>query len=351
MNACTRILSAAVVAWFCTAAWSSAQVGPDVTSVPEGDLNLLVSNDLLASPGAYRGNDLVFRNRLGGMYFTASADILALARVDNHSFTLLQNGAGGTEALNASELIFETRTGPKLNLIVHDILFGCDLELGYMAIDGFSLTKTRFSGDSPLFFDSPILTAVATGGAGIKFNYDSRIQSAEANLRCDLGDRFSLLGGFRYIDLHEQFDGSFVAAGPGDGRFITSNTDNHLYGFQLGGELTVLRLQKIHVGGSAKAGIFSNQSDLNLYGGAEGPWVGGIKGQAAFLGEVNLVGSYLINESIAVRLGYQAMWLQGLALAVDQIQMPATIGPPGWNPDTKGSLFYHGAYLGVEISF
>ncbi|MCC6127198.1 MAG: hypothetical protein IT426_19725 [Pirellulales bacterium] len=351
MNACKRILSAAVVAWFCTVAWSSGQVGTDGVNGPEGNLNLLVSNDLLAPPGEYRGNDLVFRNRLGGMYFTASADILALERVDNHSFTLLQSGPGGPEALNAGDLYFETRTGPKLNLIVHDILFGCDLELGYMAIDGFSLSKTLYSGDSSLFFDSPILTAEASGGAGIRFDYDSRIQSAEANLRHDLGDRFSLLAGFRYVDLHEQFDGSFTASGPADGRFITSNTDNHLYGFQLGGELTVLRLQKIHVGAIAKAGIFSNQSDLNLYGGADGPWVGGIRGQTAFLGEVNLVGSYLLSESIAVRLGYQAMWLQGVALAVDQLEMPATIGPPGWNPDAKGSLFYHGAYLGVEISF
>jgi hypothetical protein len=342
MNTCTRILLAAVIAWLCLVAWSPAQVEP------EPNLNLLVTNDLLMPPGVNRGNDIVFRNRIGGMCFTATADMVALARVGNNSFTLLSNGQGGSEVLNARDLNFEMRTGPKLNLIVHDILLGGDLELGWMRVDGFTLSKAALNGSSPLFFESPLLTADASSYDGMSFNYISRLSTAEANLRYDLGDRFSLLGGFRYIDLHEQMDGMFIGAP--DARFITSNTDNHLYGFQLGGELQVIKLQKIMVAGIAKAGIFSNQSDLNLYG-ADGSSAGGIKGQLAFLGEVDLVGSYSITDNIAIRLGYQAMWLQGVALASDQFQMPSDISPPGWYPNTKGSLFYHGAFLGVEISF
>ncbi len=345
MNTCTRILSAALVAWLGTAAWTSAQ------AEPEGDLNLLVSNDLLVPPSAYHGNDMVFRNRIGGLYFTATADIAALSRIDNHSFTLLSNGSGGTEALNANDLQFEMRTGPKVNLIVHEILFGNDLELGYMAIDGYSLSKSVYSGSSPLFFDSPLLSTQVGGGAGVRFDYVSRIQTADANLRHDLGDRLSLLAGFRYVDLHEQFDGSTLEPGQAAASFITSNTDNHLYGFQLGGELTIINLQKIHVAGIGKAGIFSNQSDLTLYGANEGDAVGGVKGQLAFLGEVDLIGSYCISENVAVRLGYQAMWLSGVALAVDQLDLANGPTSPAWHPSTQGSLFYHGAFLGVEISF
>jgi hypothetical protein len=348
MNTCIRILSVSVVAWSCMTAWSSAQVGS------EGEWNLLAGKELLVPPGSYGGSDLVFRNRIGGMCFTATADILAMAREGNHSFALLQNGPGGPEALNAKDLEFEMRPGLKLNLIVHDILFGNDLELGYLAIDGYSLSKSVYGNGSTLYFNSPLGPAAsetANVGDGICFNYPSRIHSAEANLRHDLGDRLSLLAGFRYADLHEQIDGTHTAAGQSDARFITANTDNHLYGFQLGGALSIVKVQKVLVTGIAKAGIYSNQSDLALFGADEAAAVGGVKGQLAFLGEVNLIGSYCITDNIAVRLGYQAMWFSGVSLAVDQLEMPTELGPPAWRPDTQGSLFYHGAFMGVEISF
>ena len=358
MNTCTQIMSAAVVAWLCTAAWSSAQVEP------EGNLNLLVSNDLLVPPGSYRGDDIVFRNRIGGMSFTATADIIALSRVGPHSFTLLTNGAGGSEALNANDLQFETRTGPKLSLIIDKILFGCDLELGYMAVDGFSLSQTvRGNPAAPLFFNTPlgnieslrprmipgqVYPFFMLADPDVRFNYISRIYSAEANLRYSGGGLFSLLAGFRYVDLHEQLTATLQdsALSP----FITSNTDNHMYGAQIGAEMG-MPIGKFHLAGIAKAGAFSNQADLTLYGGDEGTAVGGVKGQLAFLGEVDLIGSYCITDNIAVRLGYQAMWLSGVAVAVDQLDMSNGPTPPAWHPNTQSSLFYHGAFLGLEISF
>jgi hypothetical protein len=284
------------------------------------------------------------------MCFVATADIMALSRSSNHDFALLQNDVGGPTALGAKDLNFEMRTGPKFNVMIREILFGNDLDLGYMFVDGFSLSRTLYSDASPLFFNSPLLSATASNGMGIRFDYISRIHTAEANMRRELGDHLALLAGFRYVDLHEQVDGTFTTPGLADSRFITSNTDNHLYGFQLGGELG-FNLGKINLTGVGKAGIFSNQADLTLYGSDETAAVGGVKGQLAFLGEVDLIASYCITDTIAVRLGYQAMWLSGAALAIDQFEMPSDLGPPSWHPATQGSLFYHGAFLGVEISF
>jgi hypothetical protein len=335
-------LSAALVAWLGLAAWSSAQVES------EENLNLLVSNDLLVPPGSYHGDDIVFRNRIGGMCFTASADYMLLSRVNHHSFTLLSNGQGGAEVLNANDLNFEMRTGPKLNLIVHQILFGCDVELGYMFVDGFSLSKSAYSGNTPLFFDGPLSTAQASNGAGINFDYISRIHSAESNLRYSGGGLFSILAGFRYIDLHEQLTASIENSGLTP--FLTSNTDNHLYGGQIGAEMG-MPIGKFHIAGIAKAGMFSNQADLTLYGTDANSAVGGVKGQLAFLGEVDVIGSYCITDNIAVRLGYQAMWLSGVATASDQLDLANAPSSPAWHPNTQSSLFYHGAFLGVEISF
>lgn len=345
MNACTRILSAAVVAWLGLAAWSSAQVES------EESLNLLVSNDFLVPPGTFHGDDVVFRNRIGGKAITASADYLVLARDNFKSFTLLTNGQGGPEALNAKDLNFEMRTGPRLNLIIHELLFGCDLELGYMFVDGFSLSKESFSGGAPLIFDGPFSTVQAANGAGMQFNYISRIHSAEANLRYSGGGLFSLLGGFRYIDLHEQLDGDLIGAGIADTHFITSNIDNHMYGGQIGAEIGIPIGQRLHLQGIAKAGMFSNQADLTLYGSDINNAVGGVKGQLAFLGEVDVIGAYCLTDNIAIRLGYQAMWLSGVGVASDQLDLANSPTAPAWHPNTQGSLFYHGAFLGLEISF
>jgi hypothetical protein len=354
MNTGTRILSAALVAWLVLAAWSFAQVESNQS------LNLLVSNDLLASPATCHTGDIVFRNRLGGMCFTATADMIAMQRANFHSFTLLSNGRGGTEALNANELNFEMRTGPKLNLILHEVLFGNDLEIGYMFIDGYSLSKSTMESSGPLFFNGPLGTT-ETPPSGplllrrpgeIRFDYISRIYSAEANLRHDILPRVWLLAGFRYVDLHEQLGGTAMVSGQGETPFITSNIDNHLYGGQLGAGVQILKLgEKIMLVGVGKAGMFSNQSDLTLFGGNEGDAVGGVKGQLAFLGEVDLVGSYCITENIAVRLGYQAMWLSGVGTASDQLDLANGPTAPAWHPNTQSSLFYHGAFLGLEISF
>ncbi len=73
---------------------------------------------------------------------------------------------------------------------------------------------------------------------------------------------------------------------------------------------------------------------------------------AAFVGSLALTGKYAITANLSARAGYQLLWIDGVALAPDQIAVS--------NPDivpahsyatvsTSGSPFYHGAFVGLEF--
>lgn len=64
----------------------------------------------------------------------------------------------------------------------------------------------------------------------------------------------------------------------------------------------------------------------------------------ALLGEIGLFGVYQLTDAIAIRAGYQLMWLDGVALASEQVQ--TTNFATG--TDVQGDVFFHGALIGVE---
>ena len=77
---------------------------------------------------------------------------------------------------------------------------------------------------------------------------------------------------------------------------------------------------------------------------------------AAFVGETGLQCKYQVTERLLLRAGYEAIWLQGVALAPGQIQetcttslMPVTVQALGIN--CNSGVFYHGATAGLEYSF
>ena len=71
----------------------------------------------------------------------------------------------------------------------------------------------------------------------------------------------------------------------------------------------------------------------------------------AFLGELAAIGRYMVTDNIAVRGGYRLLWIDGVALASDQVSVTAFVPPalaPGRGINSSGDLFFHGAVVGVE---
>ena len=67
----------------------------------------------------------------------------------------------------------------------------------------------------------------------------------------------------------------------------------------------------------------------------------------AFVGELALTGIYQCTDRLALRVGYQLMLIDNVAVATDQItthdSLAATIGVVN-----NGSLLYHGGFGGLE---
>ena len=70
--------------------------------------------------------------------------------------------------------------------------------------------------------------------------------------------------------------------------------------------------------------------------------------------EPGMQGKYQVTSGIALKLGYEVLWLSGVALAPGQIQetytvAPATVYATGVN--SRSNVLFHGVTAGLEVSF
>ncbi|MFZ5832048.1 MAG: hypothetical protein ACOY3P_18340, partial [Planctomycetota bacterium] len=115
-------------------------------------------------------------------------------------------------------------------------------------------------------------------------------------------------------------------------------------------EATLVRRDRFRIDGMVKAGIFGTEVDQDSVSPLLGAHVFAEHSVTSFLGELGLYGVYRLSPRIWLRGGYQALWLDGLGLAanqIDAVNLPAGTGLV----DTDGSLFYHGFTFGMEACF
>ncbi|MGD9719626.1 MAG: hypothetical protein AB7O59_00225 [Pirellulales bacterium] len=61
------------------------------------------------------------------------------------------------------------------------------------------------------------------------------------------------------------------------------------------------------------------------------------------MGDSSFTGVIQLTDNLALRAGYQLLWVSGVATASDQL--PAT------SLDTSGDVFLHGALVGAEAGW
>lgn len=222
---------------------------------------------------------------------------------------------------------------------------------------------------------SPLLTSFL--GADLhRATYDSQLDSYELNFKvserlpadrlvmapdgtwtrqCTPSWLISYYGGVRYVKLNEQFL-FFAQRNVVGTEYIATErvqTTNHLVGFQIGSDWTDQEC-RWNWGVRYKGGVYINFAQQNrrdfafdLLGGSTEFLQSGLEERLAFIGELGLFATYHLHPNIALRAAYDALYLQSVALAPEQL---ANFGT-GLNPDISlGSyLFYHGISFGVEI--
>ncbi len=111
---------------------------------------------------------------------------------------------------------------------------------------------------------------------------------------------------------------------------------------------------RLRINGFAKIGIFHNTADqnsnLNDPANLGELSVVANGSHTAFLCELGLIGSYHLSQHVALRGGYQVMWIEGVALATRQIPVTNLIAGTA-DIAISGGLFYHGATAGFEITW
>ena len=316
-----------------------------------------------------------------------SAELLPLVRDQQDDVAFQTLGQAGEVALETGDFETELDAGAKVTLgaVLTDLF---RLEATYLgdyewsdraAVRNFDDNEFGAAGDlfAPFSnFGTPV------GQLGTDYNNFASIDMAtqfdsiELNLRRRLiipvsidnalhrgNVANSLLVGVRKISLDEQFRYASSSVLPAGGTVNRANitTDNDLFGVQVGLlSQFLIRNGQGWVDFEVKGGVFENDVALtsafastDQAGNSIGQFTGtDQRDRTAFLGELSLVYNRQVTRSFSYRLGYNAFWLSGVALASENLNTDINLlalGPA--EVDHDSNLVLHGPTLGLTWAY
>ncbi len=244
----------------------------------------------------------------------------------------------------------------------HDSRFGWngdpDITIGYR-MNCCDAWEARYFGDTgadanaSVGFGSPISMIIADGTPAVltySVDYRTDLHSFELNERHSVTEGVTFITGFRYLEVDEDLTFDIVDNANHSIQYAWSD-GNHLYGGQIGTDLALWCGGPLQFNTIVKGGIYGDAAD-NAYRNRQvsGNVVrnGASDGDVAFVGEIDALFTYRICCNVALRGGYQLLWIDGVALASDNA---ASTNPTNHGAviDTNGDLFYHGATVALEF--
>jgi hypothetical protein len=195
----------------------------------------------------------------------------------------------------------------------------------------------------------------------------SQLRNGELNLRYTLPMPHECLTpkfiiGLRYTDVHEQFDyfsqSDISILGRGAATAVSTRTTNDLFGPQLGGEFYFYAAPRCWIDFEFKGAICNNRALQETTGtltddGVDTPVHGRRSTDVtSFVGDLDLMLVWQITPRLLTRIGYQAIFIDNIAMAARNFDPSAEIlqfGPP--QIDTTGHVVYHGPHIGLEFTW
>jgi len=294
--------------------------------------------------------------------WTVTADAMLLQRSGGRSQPILFVPIVGPPvsnviALDANDLTFNLQVGPRVSL-TRRLHSECSIEVNHFSVYGGSASAVRDGNPQILFPAGGLFVSTQ-----FTVDYTSQFSSTELNYRHRHNDRVELLAGVRWVELVERFDVVNTGVAPIFSPNYAMRTGNSMYGFQLGAYANLFeRGGRFSMDGFVKAGVFANdpyQQTTSMGNLGSIVVANDDTDQTAFLGEIGLTGVYRFSERWTARFGYQVMWIDGVALAPDQIPFTDTIPPVNALPGSvsagtadlhaNGSSLYHGGHVGFEV--
>lgn len=282
--------------------------------------------------------------------WTVTFDGLAMNRSRADSAPLARQVIGGNVLLSTDDLDFRWEPGFRL---AFQRQLGCDnwdLEVVLTDMSDFD-SRASVTDPRPFAFTAPNFIQLAGGNVGMEFAYNSRLYSTEINLKRCVGPAVTLLGGFRWIEMSEEFSGSLFGGDGGSLPFWITDVNNHLYGGQIGADVRIWdRGGPLSLRGITKAGVYYNAVDQSTESPRLQRAIGASTNHTAFEAELEFVAVYQVNPQLALRAGYEMLWLDGVALAPEQIEVTdLRSGVAAVDPGSDA--FYHGFVAGVELTW
>lgn len=291
----------------------------------------------------------------GEPLWTARVGAIFLNRGGPRSTVMVDDG-GGSPLLYSGQYDFSIPWGMEVDAIRHNINgTGWGIEGRYFGVSNFNAgTSATYQTGAEVPYINPI---GATGYSPTTMNssYEtSNLLNFELNARKQVNPDLQYLVGFRYFGFNEAV-GINLASDPFS--YYSNHqigASNHLYGAQIGADKRLWQHGRFQLEGIVKAGLYGNQSSNNVVAVVQDE-VGSTytssasQTQAAFLGEVGLTGLYKLTNHLAFRATYQALWLEGIALAPNQIGSSDPLNGTGSVNNNSGVVF-HGAFLGLEYT-
>jgi hypothetical protein len=162
----------------------------------------------------------------------------------------------------------------------------------------------------------------------------------------------SLLVGGRYLDIRDQFN--FGSINPVQENRLQVNTINEIWFIQAGLSTDWLIASRMWINGTLKGGLGSNHATLNndytttTGGVATVNLSSDIRNRTSGLLDLSLVANFQMTPWLVGRIGYQALFLTGVAVATDNVQtnnILLTNGPAV--VDARSNACFHGPIIGL----
>jgi hypothetical protein len=205
----------------------------------------------------------------------------------------------------------------------------------------------------------PFSTSAFTNSNQQLASYESSFDSAEINLRHWLLPSLSGLIGVRYINVADQFqltatnNASNVDAGQVG--FYRTWTNNNMAGLQAGADFTHdLYMRWLFFSIEAKTGAFMNFADQkNLLFNSMTTYDqrSSRETQFATMFDLSVALTALVSDHLTLRGGYTFLFLDGVALASDQLDTNPTMNNSRDFLADKGSLTLQGPFVGAELAW
>jgi hypothetical protein len=290
-----------------------------------------------------------------GSTWKADVSVLILERTSPGTRTVLFDPTTGAGIFDASRLNFPVAAGPRVSVTALDCE-GWGLEVNYFGIDGWSSVRdfptTGLPAGGNLAIDG-IQTPLSLTTA--HFDSTARLYSGELNFRKPLIGDIAILAGFRWVELADRYYASGMSATTLNTASETILTHNHMYGFQLGADgILAKQPDRWKITGFVKGGIFLNEADqatsLSDPGGLGTQTASNDNHVGAFFGEAGFTGFIQLTKHLSASAGYQVIFINNVAQPVNQIA-GMDLATSAAVVDTSAGLFYHGASVGMEVTW